>query len=185
MALLPDSVNMSGSRSRRIRLRLYLQFPQLQQVSCLLCNFRYPEDKAARLEAEIEAKKLTSQLNQRKKSNAINWNYWGKGSLDVTPNCANDDGRFTYLTFSNNKEMPAIFIVNPDDSESLVSTSIDPNEPDTIIIHKIARRFILRKGDYVACLFNESFDPDGVGNTTGTIMPGVKRIIKRGNSNGR
>lgn len=148
-------------------------------------SFRYPEDEAARLKSEAEAKKLTSRLNQSKKSNAINWNYWGKGSLDATPTCVNDDGRFTYLTFSNNKEMPAIYIVNSDDSESLVNTSIDPNKSDTIIIHKIARRFILRKGNYVACLFNESFDPNGVSNTTGTITPGVERVIKRGDGNVR
>ena len=141
-------------------------------------NFRYPEQEAARMAAEAEAARLRDKLNQKEPTPAFNWNYWGKGSQEVTPNSAYDDQRFTYLKFANNREMPAVYVVNPDGSESLVNTSIDPTQPDTIVVHKIARQFVLRKGNSVACVFNESFDANGITNTAGTTIPGVERVIR-------
>lgn len=143
-------------------------------------NFRYPDEIAARAAAEAEAQEVQSRLNGTTDPEAQNWNYWATGSQEVTPSRALDDGRFTYLTFSNNREMPAIYVVNPDGSESLVNTSIDPDRPDTIVVHNIGRQLVLRKGNSVACVFNHSYDPEGVTNTTGTTTPGVQRVI-RGN----
>jgi type IV secretion system protein VirB9 len=30
----------------------------------------------------------------------------------------------------------------------------------------------------VACIFNKSYDPNGVANKTGTTSPGIQRVIK-------
>lgn len=143
-------------------------------------NFRYPEEIAARAEREAEAQRLQERLNQSDEPVAANWDYWAKGSQEVTPSKAFDNGRFTFLTFANNSEMPAIYMVNPDGTESLVNTHIDPENPDTIVVHKVGRQLVMRKGNSVACIFNESYDPEGVTNTTGTTIPGVERVI-RGN----
>lgn len=143
-------------------------------------NFRYPEEIAARAAREAEAQRLQERLNQTDEPAAANWNYWAKGSQEVTPSKAFDNGRFTFLTFANNSEMPAIYMVNPDGTESLVNTHIDPENPDTIVVHKVGRQLVMRKGNSVACIFNESYDPEGVTNTTGTTIPGVERVI-RGN----
>jgi type IV secretion system protein VirB9 len=141
-------------------------------------NFRYPDEIAARQEREAEAQRLQARLNQSDNPVPANWNYWAKGSEEVTPSKAFDNNQFTFLTFDNNAEMPAIYVVNPDGSESLVNTHIDPENPDTIVVHKVARQLVMRKGNSVACIFNESYDPEGVTNDTGTTIPGVERVIR-------
>ena len=141
-------------------------------------NFRYPDEIAARAKAEAEAREMQARLNQSDNPVPANWNYWAKGSGEVTPSKAFDDGRFTFLTFTNNSEMPAIYVVNPDGSESLVNTHIDPENPDTIVVHKVAAQLVMRKGNSVACIFNKSYDPEGVTNKRGTTIPGVERVIK-------
>jgi type IV secretion system protein VirB9 len=146
-------------------------------------NFHYPEEEAARAKAQAEAQALQERLHQHTPPVIANWNYWAKGSQEVTPNRAFDDGRFTYLKFANNREMPAIYVVNSDGSESLVNTHIDPQQSDTIVVHKITRQLVLRKGNSVACVFNQAYDPNGIPNTTGTTTPGIKRVIK-GDNNG-
>lgn len=141
-------------------------------------NFRYPDDELKKAQQLAEAKKLKDKINTDKAPTPHNWNYWAKGSLEVSPNSAFDDGQFTYFKFANNREMPAIYIVNSDGSESLVNTNIDPTRSDTIAVHRISKQFVLRKGKAVACVFNKSYDPDGIANTTGTMSPGVTRVIK-------
>lgn len=141
-------------------------------------NFKYPQEIAAAEKAENDAKRLQARLSLTNSPVPANWNYWSKGSVEVTPTKAFDDGRFTYLSFTNNAEMPAIYVVNPDGTESLVNTSINPANPDTIVVHKVARQFVMRKGNSVACIFNKSYDSYGVTNRTGTTSPGIQRVIK-------
>lgn len=141
-------------------------------------NFLYPEEQARLAAYEFEAAQLEFKLNQQDDMMNVNWNYWAKGALDVTPNEAYDNGNFTFLTFANNKEIPAIYVVNLDGTESLVNTSIDSNSPDTVIVHTTARQLTLRNGNNVVCIFNENFDPNGTTNFSGTTAPGVERIIR-------
>jgi type IV secretion system protein VirB9 len=141
-------------------------------------NFRYPRDAAVRALAEAEAQDLKERMKRDSEPMPTNWNYWAQGSGEVTPNRAFDDSRFTYFKFTNNREMPAVYVVNPDKSESLVNTHIDPERSDTIVVHKVARQMVLRKGTSVACIFNKSYDPDGIGNPAGTTVRGVERTVK-------
>ena len=73
--------------------------------------------------------------------------------------------------------MPAVYSVDAEDNEALINTNvIDGN---TIVIQRLVPRIILRKGNYVASVINKSFDINGgTDNTTGTIAPNVKRVIK-------
>ena len=154
--------------------------------------FRYPEEEARKAEeearrAEEETRKAQELAQQKADQDALqdkldnpgntpqNWNYWVKGAEELSPNVAYDDRRFTYLTFANNKEMPAVYVENADGSESLVNVHV---EGDVIAVHKIAKKLVLRKGKLVACVFNRAYDPDGISNTSGTTVPGVKRVIK-------
>jgi type IV secretion system protein VirB9 len=143
-------------------------------------NFRYPEDVAARALAEANAQELQERMKKESEPVPANWNYWARGSEEVTPNRVFDDSRFTYFKFSNNREMPAIYVVGPDGSESLVNTHIDPEWPDTIVVHKIAPQMVLRKGASVSCIFNKAYDPDGIDNPSGTTVRGVERVVKGG-----
>ena len=105
-----------------------------------------------------------------------NLDYWVAGSQEISPTSAKDDGRFTYLTFTNNRDMPAIYTVDAEGNEALVNTNVEGN---TIIVHRVVPKLTLRKGIAVACLLNKSFNFDGGrDNTTGTVSPDVKRVVK-------
>lgn len=138
--------------------------------------FTYPEDEARVQQGNQTAEQLAKLLE--KKEAPANYNYWAQGSDYFTPTKAYDDGRFTYLTFAAGREIPAIYIEDVNNEgkpeESLVNTHV---EGDTVIIHKVVKKLVLRKGSYVTCIFNESYTPDGLGNTTGTSSPDVVREV--------
>jgi len=74
--------------------------------------------------------------------------------------------------------MPAVYVVGDDGSEQIVNRTIDPNSPDTIIIQRLARKFVFRMGKAVGCLVNKAYDPKGITDFNGTVAPGVERVIK-------
>lgn len=152
-------------------------------------NFKYPhfeKEQELALQGLEEEKKqqeqietfLNENLSSMDKAYPRNWDYWYKGSEEIKPDLIFDDGRFTYVRFANNREMPAIYTVNEDGTESLVNTNINPAYPDIITIHKVKQKFVFRKGKAVTCIFNKSFDAKGISIPTGTTSESVKRTIK-------
>lgn len=99
----------------------------------------------------------------------------GAGSQDIVPILVFDDGRFTYLRFPGNRELPAVFHVLGDGSESLVNTRM---EDDLLVVDRVSRRLMLRAGTAVVGLWNEAFDPDGKPLNENTTVPGVRRVLK-------
>lgn len=145
-------------------------------------RFLYADEENERLRREEEKTALQAKLDDAKetlKSQNLaeeNIDYWVAGSKQITPTKAKDDGRFIYLTFSNNRDIPAIYEVDEFGEESLINTSVEGN---IVVIHRMVKQLRLRKGSYVACVINRSFDLDsGKDNTTGTISTEVKRTIK-------
>lgn len=136
-------------------------------------KFRYPQDEADKRALAAREEETKRRLSE--KTAPRNWNYMGCGSETITPDAAYDDGTFTYLKFAGNREIPAIFIVNEDGSESLINRHVDG---DTVIIQTLGKKFVLRKGNSVACVTNEAFDPVGIANNTGSTVPNVVRTIK-------
>jgi type IV secretion system protein VirB9 len=107
----------------------------------------------------------------------------GPGSQDIVPSLVFDDGRFTYLRFASNREVPSVFHVQGDGSESLVNVRM---EGDLLVVDRVSRRLMLRAGNAVVGIWNESFDPDGVPPTGGTTVPGVERTtVERASAKGR
>jgi len=148
-------------------------------------TFRYPDEDAAKLAAnekkaaqQLVDNKVQSKLaaSVGKKDSDKNYNYWVAGSTEISPTSAFDDGRFIFLAFSNNRDMPAIFEVDKEGNESLINTNVVGN---TIVIQRMIPELILRKGKSVASVVNRSFDLNGgIDNTSGTVAPDVKRVIK-------
>ena len=99
----------------------------------------------------------------------------GKYSEDIVPTLVFDDGRFTYLKFPNNREVPAVFHVLPDGSETAVNARM---EGDLLVADRVSRRLMLRAGSAVVGVWNEAFDLDGVPPSNGTTVSGVDRQIK-------
>lgn len=145
--------------------------------------FRYPDEEAAKAAATAQKETLQARLGEikGKLSDATkegqNFDYWVAGSEEISPTAARDDGRFIYLTFTNNRDMPAVYSVDEQGDEALINTNvIDGN---TIVVQRLVRRLILRKGIAVASVVNKSFDlGGGMDNTTGTVSQDVERVIK-------
>jgi type IV secretion system protein VirB9 len=159
------------------------QIPQYNPRVAFRVNFTYPDEEYKKAKQAIEKQVVKNLLEQ--KNTPRNWQYsmeLGKDSQNIEPTMAYDDGRFTYLKFPNNREIPAAFIVAPDNSESLTNTHI---EGDVLIIHKVAPQFMLRLGNSVIGVFNESFDKDNNEDISkdGVSVEGLKRNVIDPNNN--
>lgn len=99
----------------------------------------------------------------------------GDASEDIVPALVFDDGRFTYLRFPGNREVPAVFHVLGDGSETLVNARM---EDDLLVVDRVSRRLMLRAGSAVVAVWNDAFDLDGVPPERGTTVPGVRRTLK-------
>ena len=104
-----------------------------------------------------------------------NLDYWYCGVPQLKPLSAWDDGVHTHLTFRAQAELPALFVANDDGSESLLNFDIEGGE---IVIHRIARRFILRRGALTGCIVNRGFGGSGERLESGTVSRDVQRIRK-------
>ena len=103
----------------------------------------------------------------------------GTGSQDIVPTLVFDDGRFTYLRFPGNREIPAVFHVLGDGGETLVNARM---EDDLLVVDRVSRRLMLRAGSAVVGLWNEAFDLDGKPPGDGTTVPGVQRVLRADSS---
>jgi type IV secretion system protein VirB9 len=99
----------------------------------------------------------------------------GKGSEDIVPALVFDDGRFTYFRFPGNREVPAVFHVLGDGSETLVNARM---EDDLLVVDRVSRQLMLRAGSAVVGVWNEAFDLDGIAPGGGTTVPGVQRSLR-------
>ena len=146
-------------------------------------TFRYPDEEAARVAAESRKNAVKDRLGEIKgklsdaNKEGQNFDYWVAGSEEISPTAARDDGRFIYLTFSNNRDMPAVYSVDTVGNEALINTNVI--EGNTIVIQRLVPSLMLRKGTAVASVINKSFDLNsGSDNSTGTIAPDVQRVLK-------
>lgn len=105
-----------------------------------------------------------------------NTDYWYCGSEEVRPVAASDDGVHTRLAFAPNTELPAIFVESDDGAESLVNFSVEEN--GDVIVHRIAHRFVLRRGKLTGCIVNKGFEGSGLRLPNGTVSPSVERVTK-------
>lgn len=146
-------------------------------------SFRYPDEETAQLARAESKEAVKARLNEvkTKLTDATkagqNFDYWVAGSEEISPTAARDDGRFIYLTFSNNRDMPAVYSVDVKGNEALINTNVI--EGNTIVIQRLVPSLILRKGAAVASVVNKSFDLNGgIDNKTGTVASDVERVVK-------
>jgi type IV secretion system protein VirB9 len=132
---------------------------------------------SAKFAAEAAAKRLDSQLQSASNTRTHNIDYWYCGERTLRPTAASDDGVHTRLTFAANSDLPAIFVRNADDSESLLNFSLDAGD---VVIHRVAQRFILRRGKLTGCVINRGFAGGGKRLESGTVAPDVERRVQGG-----
>ena len=102
-----------------------------------------------------------------------NIDYWYCGEPSLQPTAASDDGVHTRLTFAAKAEQPAIFVLNEDGSESLLNFSMDEGD---VIVHRVARRLILRRGQLAGCVVNKGFAGSGERLKSHTVSEEVERL---------
>ncbi|EJF76701.1 P-type conjugative transfer protein VirB9 [Bartonella sp. DB5-6] len=151
------------------------------QETYFLVKFRYPQDEAEqrRLEALLrqakkQAQRIDGVFDTYETYGPRNWAYTAQGSVTLEPSSVYDNGKTTTFTFPNNQEIPAIYIVSSDGTESLVPKTTKGN---MVIVHAISSKFTLRHGRNVLCIFNEAYQQQGINPNTGTTSPSVERKI--------
>lgn len=140
------------------------EHPDASLAVTYVLRFSYPA-KAA--EGSATDRELKSKSRR-----ARNIDYWYCGDPSLQPLAVSDDGVHTRLTFHPKAEQPAIFVKNEDATESLLNFSMDEGD---VILHRVARRLILRRGALAGCIVNKGFtgSPDRL--TTHTVSPTVER----------
>jgi len=124
---------------------------------------------AARIRSDQE---IEHDLARAKEARPRNTDYWFCGNRAVKPAAASDDGVQTRLNFGPRAEIPAIFVRNADDSESLLNFSMDGGD---VVIHRVAPKFIIRRGKLTGCIVNKGFLGAGERLESGTVSPQVER----------
>lgn len=136
-------------------------------------RFIYPP--AATSTRPTAAEQVESDLAGARELRPRNIDYWFCGHPAVKPVAASDDGVHTRLTFGSKTELPAIFVRGEDDTESLLNFSVADGD---IIIHRVAREFIVRRGQLTGCIVNKDFVGTGERLESGTVSPTVQRERK-------
>jgi type IV secretion system protein VirB9 len=119
------------------------------------------------------AQVLEQRLAQAVPERPRNLDYGYCGSRALQPESAWDDGVQTHLRFGARQELPAVFVHNEDGSESLVNFTVAADE---LIVHRVVRRLIVRRGHLAGCIGNQRFAGTGATLQSGTLAPDVRRV---------
>lgn len=120
--------------------------------------------------ADIEAR-----LKEGDRQRPHNVDYWYCGHPALKPVAVSDDGVHTRLAFGARAEHPAIFVRNDDGSESLLNFSMEAGE---VIVHRVARRLIVRRGRLAGCIVNKGYTGIAERLPSGTVATDVVREIQ-------
>jgi type IV secretion system protein VirB9 len=171
-----------STRSYQMELTVRDGTVEVGQNTYFYVKYRYPADEAERRRQAADARAVAAQAKAADNVLALhesygprNWRYSAQGSQALEPQSVYDNGKLTTFAFIGNQEMPAIYIENSDGSESLVPKSVDGN---LVLVHAISRKFILRRGEDVLCVFNEAYDRIGINPDTNTSSPSVERVVR-------
>jgi type IV secretion system protein VirB9 len=137
-------------------------------------RFSYPPEHSGG-DGLTDEQHVQLELARARQNRARNTDYWFCGDKAVKPSAASDDGIQTRLTFAARSELPALFVRNDDGTESLLNFSIEDGD---VLIHRVAARFIVRRGHLTGCIVNKAFAGSGDRLKSGTVAPDVTRERK-------
>lgn len=145
--------------------------------------FRYPREEEAAAKAAaaqaaynqavaLQSGAIRSALDLGVLEGIRNLKYSVQGSSVIQPSEITDNGQFTALRFPNQRELPAIFAINPDGTESIVPFDV---RDEFVVVHGVFAQLRLRRGKKVLCIFNEAPGYYGRDPKTGTASSIVER----------
>lgn len=136
-------------------------------------RFTYPRLRAAAVRHARQ--RIAADLSQGPAVRR-NYDYWYCGSPSLKPEKVWDNGVQTWIKFGARQALPAIFVLGADGSESLVNFSVHSGD---VVVQRVVRRLVLRRGKVNGCIVNEAFRGGGERLRSGTVSPGVARLIAR------
>ncbi len=139
-------------------------------------RFEYPHASRRRTVAQLRRMRVDRDLYRAEHAPPRNEDYWYCGPPALKPQAAWDDGAETHLIFPSREQLPAVFVRNADGSESLVNFDM---RGDQMVIHRIARRFVLKRGGLTGCIVNKAFAGSARRLASGTLSPQVWRVTRR------
>lgn len=172
---LPDSNIHVVTTKRTYTFDLKLARKKKGPSGYMTVFFRYPAAERAASAATAEAEQVRGLLDAV--SPAGNRRYTVQGSNDLAPIEAWDDGRTTFLRFRARSSIPAVYAARGDD-DSIEQIDNPTVKEDVVQLPGVRRKFVLRIGDQVACVFNEGYDPNAPRPATNTASPYVKRTVR-------
>lgn len=140
-------------------------------------TFRYPDSDARKKREETRRRDLEEGFGER--GGHANLAYSMSGDLDIAPVNAWDDSEFTYFKFPGNRDIPAVYMVDVEGTESIVNRHGAGPANEIVVVHRVAARWVLRLGTRVLAVWNDAYDAEGRRNVTRTASPDVKRVLWR------
>jgi len=168
------ATNLTLVSSRRVYHFEYrtIEAPPPLSTAIFALRFRYP---VAPSEVAPAATPVPAIARANELPRPLNRDYWYCGSPWLQPMAASDDGVQTRLTFSARGEWPAIFVANADGTESLLNFHA---EGTTAVVHRVAAKFVLRRGRLVGCVENRGYAGSGHWLGNGTLDPNDTREVQ-------
>lgn len=158
---------LTSRRTYQVDYSVTAERPDATEAVTYALRFTYPAPR----DSSDAASKVLEAPSKRPK----NIDYWFCGDPSLKPTAASDDGVHTRLAFAAKAEQPAIFVLNEDGTESLLNFSMDDGD---VILHRVARRLILRRGNLAACVVNKAFTGSGDQLKSHTVADEVERTTK-------
>ena len=158
---------LTSRRTYQVDYSAAVSRPDATEEVTYVLRFTYPAAKEA---AEASNRALDADPHRPR-----NFDYWFCGNPAIQPVAASDDGVHTRLTFAPRAEQPAIFLQNEDGTESLLNFSMDEGD---VILHRVARRFVLRRGNLAGCVVNKAFVGSGERLKSNTVSADVEREVR-------
>jgi type IV secretion system protein VirB9 len=142
-----------------------------------IVKFSYPDTELAKLKAQEKQRNKVKELAQQynlSNTKTLNYDYWGYGDLDLMPSAAWDDGQFTYFEYNTRGELPTVFKVT-DNGEAIVNSHMQGN---LLVLHDTSSYFVVRLGNKVLGVDNNSYTTQDNSVRTGTSMTDTVRVMK-------
>lgn len=149
-------------------------------------RFRYPREERAMAALQMQlaqvqsAKAIETTITTAALDHAViegirNMNYTVQGDVALQPAEISDNGEFTVLRYPGHADIPSIFAVDVDGTETIVPYDV---REDFVVIHAVYRQLRLRRGATVLCIYNEAPLRNDRGDRTGTVSNVVERKVK-------
>ncbi|MHB1815147.1 MAG: TrbG/VirB9 family P-type conjugative transfer protein [Steroidobacteraceae bacterium] len=139
-------------------------------------RFEYPRAHRRHSAAARNRQRVARALAAAERPAVRNEDYWYCGARAIEPSAAWDDGVQTHLVFPPAAQLPAVFVLHADGSESLVDFNM---RGDQMVIDRVARRFVLKRGRLRGRIVNRGFAHSQRRLASETISPRVWRITRR------